>query len=313
MRIINRTVEETCDRGLPPKVNTKEPPHRLYEGIEYKEFWVGSQRRNLDELEHAIVRSQLTSSGCRIIDVGCGYGRLADCYMDHFQQVFMVDGSMSLLRQAYEKFGEQAIYIACDVTNLPFRTASFDAVLMIRVFHHIQDSRTCLSELHRLLSNNGRFVFSYRNKKNMLRVIQWLIGKNKENPFTTEPAGVGSTLISHHPKVVHQMLLESGFYNIRYFGAGILDWLTSKIGFVGGLNKLGEHFAPIFGKYKIAPWILCSAIAMRNLNLIDATRLSDLLQCPTCCGSLTEDEQGYTCHECDKHFPVVDGIIDLRV
>jgi ubiquinone/menaquinone biosynthesis C-methylase UbiE len=299
--------------GLPQWVNPQVPPHSLYEGIEYKEFWDGLQKRNLDELEHAIVRSLLPNSGRRIIDVGCGYGRLADCYIGRFQQVIMVDGSTSLLRQAVENTGGQAMYIACDVMNLPFRAASFDAVLMVRVFHHIRDSWACLSELHRLLCDQGRFVFSYRNKRNALRVIQWLIGASKENPFTKEAANEGSTLISHHPRAVYQMLCESGFSNIRYSGVGVLDWLESKIGFVGRSIKLEERLAPFFGKNKIAPWILCSAIGRGRTRLIDVERTSDLLQCPSCGGSISDDKQAYQCLVCQKRYPIKDGIIDMRV
>ncbi len=299
--------------GLPSKIDPEGHPHSLYEGIEYKEFWDGLRRRKLDELEHAIVRNLLPISGRRIIDVGCGYGRLADCYMGRFQQVIMVDGSMSLLRQAFEKTGGKVTYIASDVTHLPFRSASFDAVLMIRVFHHIQDSWTCLSELHRLLCDDGRFVFSYRNKQNALRVIRWLIGAGTENPFTTEPAGVGSTLISHHPKAVHRMLLESGFSNIQYCGAGVLDWLTDKISFADRWITQGERLAPFFGRTKIAPWILCGAVARESTELIDAGEISNLLQCPSCGGDVCDEKQEYQCLMCKKRYPVEDGIIDLRV
>jgi len=299
--------------GLPLKVNPEERAHSLYEGIEYKEFWRGVQRRKLDELEHAIVCDLLPASGRRIIDVGCGYGRLADCYLDRFQQVIMLDGSISLLRQALERTNGQAICVAGDVTHLPFQPASFDTVLMVRVFHHIPDSQTCLAELHRILCNDGRFIFSYRNKRNALHAMQWLVLGNTENPFTTEPAGVGSTLISHHPNAVHRMLLESGFLNIRYYGAGVFDWLAGKLGPTGRWIPPGRRFAGLLGSTKIAPWILCGASAGESTRLTDAREIADLLQCPSCRGSIYSDKQGYLCLACGKHYPVEDGIIDMRV
>ncbi len=299
--------------GLPLKINPEERSHSLYEGIEYREFWKGLQRHKLNELEHAVVHNLLPVSGHRIIDVGCGYGRLADCYLNRFQQVVMLDGSMSLLRQALEQTRGQAICIAGDVTHLPFRPAAFDAALMVRVFHHIPDSQVCLSELHRILCNNGRFIFSYRNKRNALHTMQWLVHRNTENPFTTEPAGVGSTLISHHPDAVRHMLLESGFGNIRYYGAGVFDWLAGKLGSVGRWVPSGMQLAGLLGSSKIAPWILCGAIAVKNTSLIDSGEIADLLQCPSCGGSLSGDEQGYLCPVCKRHYPVEDGIIDLRI
>ncbi len=300
-------------QGLPSESDLAKDPYSLYEGIEYKQFWTGMQRRNLDELEHAMVRDLLPNSGRRIIDVGCGYGRLTDCYIDRFQQVIMVDGSISLLRQALEMTKGQAIYIACDVTHLPFRTASFDAILMIRVFHHIEDSLACLTELHRLLCDEGRFVFSYCNKQNALRVIRWLIGAHSENPFTTEPAGVGSTLISHHPKAVDGMLYESGFSSMQYYGAGVLDRLASGIGFTGKWIATARHFAPFFAKSKIAPWIICQAIAGGNTSIIDGMGMVHILQCPACGGSISEDEHGYQCFICSRRYPIEEGIIDFRI
>jgi ubiquinone/menaquinone biosynthesis C-methylase UbiE len=300
-------------QGLPVETDLERDPYSLYEGIEYKQYWNGLQKRKLDELEQVIVRKLLPNSGGRIIDVGCGYGRLADCYMDRFQQVIMVDGSISLLRQAFEKTRGQAIYIACDATHLPFRTATFDAVLMIRVFQHIEDSKACLFELHRLLCNDGRFVFSYCNKQNALRIIRWLIRANLENPFTKEPSGVGSTFISHNPKAVHQLLRESGFSSMQYYGVGILNWFAGRIGSAGRWIAPGEYLAPIFGRSKIAPWIICRAIARENTSLIDVRGISDLIQCPSCAGSVCEDKQGYQCLVCKMRYPVEDGIIDLRV
>jgi ubiquinone/menaquinone biosynthesis C-methylase UbiE len=300
-------------RGLPVESDLEKDPYSLYEGVDYEQFWNGSQKRKLDELENAIVGNLLPLSGRRIIDVGCGYGRLAECYMERFQQVILVDGSISLLHQAFEKTRGQAIYIASDVTHLPFRTASFDAVLMIRVFHHIEDSRACLSELHRLLCNDGRFVFSYCNKQNARRVMRWLLGAHKENPFTTEPSGVGSTFISHHPKAVHDMLRESGFTSMQYYGVGVLDRLAGRIGFAGRWMAVAEYLAPFFAKNKIAPWILCQAVSRGNTSLVDVRGIVDLLQCPSCGGSVSDEKHEYMCLVCKRRYPVEDGIIDLRV
>jgi ubiquinone/menaquinone biosynthesis C-methylase UbiE len=284
-------------------------PHGLYEGVEYEEFWNGVRRRRLDELEHAIVQNLLPVSGHRIVDVGCGYGRLADCYLGRFQQVIMVDGSMSLLRQAFEQTRGKATCIASDVAHLPLRTACCDAALMIRVFHHIQDSQACLSELHRILCSAGKLIFSYRNKSNALRAMQRLVGKDIVNPFVTEPA----TFISHYPKAVHRMLLETNFVDIRYYGAGVSEWLSARLGSMGRWVPPGEWLAGFLGNSKIAPWILCGAIARGDTDLIDARGIGDLLQCPCCGGGLSDDRQGYLCHTCERRYPVADGIIDLRV
>jgi len=301
-------------RGLPHRVDLdKREPCRLYEKVEYEDFWTGLQRSKLDELEHDIVRRLLPVAGQRIIDVGCGYGRLADCYMDRFQQVIMADGSMSLLRHAFEKSGGRAICVACDVNHLPFRPAAFDAALMVRVFHHIADSEHCLSELHRILCNNGRLIFTYCNKRNALRIAQWLVNRKKENPFSTEASGVGSTVISHHPQAVHEMLIDSGNANIRYYGSGVFDVLAGSLGSVGRWVPPGTHLSGLLGSSKLAPWVFCGADARGNQDLVNAGEIADLLQCPSCGSHLSKDDQGYVCATCKRHYPVEDGIIDMRV
>src|SRR5574339_537191 len=97
--------------GLPLAPN---PEHasRLYDGIEYKDFWAGEEKAKLDDLERSLVCELLPQTGHRIIDIGCGFGRLADCYLNRFEQVVMLDGSLTLLRQAKDTFRERAVYIA---------------------------------------------------------------------------------------------------------------------------------------------------------------------------------------------------------
>lgn len=298
--------------GLPLNLNPEEPPHKLYEGIEYQKFWSGLQKQKQDELEHALVRDLLPHEGRRIIDVGCGYGRLADCYMQRFKQVVMVDGSISLLKQAMERTAGKAIYIACDVSHLPFRAGSFDTVLMIRVFHHIENSQACLTELHRLLCRKGVFIFSYCNKRNAKRVLGWLLGKYSENPFSTDPAGIGSTMISHHPAAVDRMLLESGFSDFQSYGVGVFDKIAGKLGSSGKCIPSGKRLSKFLGKSNLAPWIIFRSIAQYNSNLIEPRGFDDLLQCPVCSGELRGAHHTYHCLKCRRIYPVENGIIDMR-
>lgn len=109
------------------------------------------------------------------------------------------------------------------------------------------------------------------------------------------------------------MLLESGFENIRYYGAGVFDWLAGKLGPMGKWIPPGRRLAGLLGSSKIAPWILCGAVAGESTNLIDTGEIADLLQCPSCGGNLAGDKQGYICLVCGRRYPVEDGIIDMRV
>jgi ubiquinone/menaquinone biosynthesis C-methylase UbiE len=298
--------------SLPSTTDLNEHPFQLYDDVDYLAFWSGNQQQRLNQAEHAIVKDWLPKTGNRIIDIGCGYGRLSDCYSNRFQEVIMLDGSFNLLRQARENTAGLAKYIACDLSRLPFHSGSLDNILMIRVLHHMKNPEACLSELHRILCNNGRLIFSYSNKQYAMRVIKWLAHPTSDSPFALEPSGINTTLISHHPKYINSILKQAGFTNPQYRGVGIIDRIGNNIRLFRKYFPTGERFAPILGKFKIAPWIFCLSVARKNANLIKSNRFEDMLMCLICGGNLINKHGGYECNACGQYYPIIDGILDFR-
>jgi ubiquinone/menaquinone biosynthesis C-methylase UbiE len=297
----------------PEKVDRNSKNFDLYEGLDYERFWAPSQRQTLDDHERILINELLPSKGELIIDVGCGFGRLFNCYHDRFEHAVLLDGSMSLLRQAYERTGGIAMYVACDVNHIPFQASSFDTVLMVRVFHHLIDSRSCLEELNRVLSHTGCLIFNYNNKQNFKRMLKWIINRRENNPFCTTPDGIGSTFISHHPKMVDMMLRESGFSNIKYYGLGVIDRVVDLIKMRNNQGELAKFLAPILARSYLAPWIMCKSTAEHRLPMNNFKEISELLQCPACYGRLAQDSDAFHCTDCKNNYPIVDGIMDFRV
>jgi len=303
----------TPTKGVPSKLESGKDPHQLYDDTDYREFWEGVSKRLLDELERRVVGRLLPASGGRIIDIGCGYGRLAGCYEGRFRQAVMLDGSISLLRQAREKTSGRAVYVASDVYSVPFRTGAFDAALMVRVLHHLPRPQACLSEMHRILGEGGRLVMSYSNKRNAWRIGLWLAGRTPHNPLTLEPLAVEGTFIHYHLRFVRQMMAEAGFDVLRSMGTGVMDKLAGALGRWGNLIPPGLAFAGLFGETGIAPWIFCEASARGGPCLSKAEGIDDLLLCPLCRSGLAREADGYTCQSCRRRFPIEDGILDFRV
>jgi SAM-dependent methyltransferase len=287
-------------------------PSQLYEGIEYKDFWHGKSKIRLDELEHSIVLDLLPASGTRIVDIGCGFGRLADCYLDRFEQVVMLDGSMTLLLQARESFKEKAIYIAADANKLPFSASSFDCALMMRVFHHLPDSRLALGGVKRVLGKDGCLVFNYSNKLSIRQLLRRLLSFGKKSILSQAPVVSGQTLIHHHPAYVHQILNSIGFSPTTYLGAGIMDKLPDKIGQIETRLPSGKAMAPLFGTIKVAPWIICKTRANEGMSVAKGKSIEDILACPSCHASLTRSQDTYQCESCSRSYPITDGIVDFR-
>lgn len=296
--------------GLPLTLN---PEHtsRLYDGTEYKNFWAGKEKASLDELEHALVRELLPASGKRIIDIGCGFGRLADCYLDRFEQVVMLDGSITLLRQARDTFQDRAFYIAADANYLPLATSSFDCAVMIRVLHHLSDTQWTLSELKRILGDGGAFLFNYSNKLSARQLFRRLLHWNAENPFVLEPMMSGQMLMQHHPAYIQRTLIKMGFSEMQYFGTGVIDKLAGRLGRLEKWLPSGRRLAALFGIIKLAPWMICrtrsSGEALKDYRSID-----ELLTCPSCQAAVERRADSYVCTSCNSSYPIENGIADFR-
>jgi SAM-dependent methyltransferase len=287
--------------------DTKE--YELYENADYQSFWSGIQQKKLDELEQILIRRMLHLPARRIIDIGCGYGRLLDSYQEKSNQIVLLDSSASLLQKAYQQSNGRAICLRCDLNHIPFKDSAFDQVLMIRVFHHLPDSSACLREVNRILTGGGHFLFSYCNKKNLERIARWVIGKNPYNPFRIETNWVWNVFFMHHPDYIHSLLLDTGFEHITENGAGIVDKIAGKLGRLGANMPPGVTLAPFFAKFAWAPWIFSDSSKTGEPDgFIDAP-IEKLFQCLNCHSDLSMSAEGCRCVSCGKFYPIKEGVI----
>lgn len=106
----------------------------------------------------------LARSGRRyVLDIGCGGGRHA-VYMARLG-LRVTAGDLSPLaleetRRWLERERMQADLALLDMTALPFRPESFDAVLSVNVLHHARpgEARAAVEEVWRVLRPGGLFV-----------------------------------------------------------------------------------------------------------------------------------------------------------
>lgn len=100
------------------------------------------------------------AEGERILDIGCGTGRLTSEIAGRGRafEVVGTDRSGTMLDEARSHFGSIAEFVRADATRLPFRDATFDAVFSTATFHWIPDHETLFAEIHRVLKPGGRLV-----------------------------------------------------------------------------------------------------------------------------------------------------------
>jgi SAM-dependent methyltransferase len=95
--------------------------------------------------------------GRRIVDVGCGTGRLAAELARRGARVWGVDPSEKMLREARRRLGRLVGLKQGRAESLPFRDGCFERAVLWLVIHHL-DRRRALSEVCRVLTPAGKLV-----------------------------------------------------------------------------------------------------------------------------------------------------------
>ena len=100
----------------------------------------------------------------RVLDLGCGAGRhainLAKCNFE----VIGVDISRSALKLARKWARQEKLknvaFLQATMTDMPFSSEQFDAVISVSVIHHAlkKDIDETISEIHRIFRKNGLFL-----------------------------------------------------------------------------------------------------------------------------------------------------------
>lgn len=100
------------------------------------------------------------AAGERILDIGCGTGRLTSEIAGRARpcEVVGTDHSGAMLKEARSHFGSLAEFVRADGARLPFRDRTFDAVFSTATFHWIPDHETLFAGIRRVLKPGGRLV-----------------------------------------------------------------------------------------------------------------------------------------------------------
>jgi len=100
----------------------------------------------------------------RILDLGCGNGRLYEIFKDKNINYVGADFSENLIKVAREKYGD--CFKVADILSLPFSDNYFDSVWAIAVLHHIPSKELrlkALIETKRILKPGGKAIFTCWN------------------------------------------------------------------------------------------------------------------------------------------------------
>lgn len=105
-----------------------------------------------------IIQCGKITSNSRVLDIGCGTGRLTIPLQQMTQaEIYGLDLSKEMLEKAKSKRGADEIHwVLGDAKALPFPEKFFDCTFMCLVLHHIDDKAQAIKEMHRVLKHGGR-------------------------------------------------------------------------------------------------------------------------------------------------------------
>jgi 2-polyprenyl-3-methyl-5-hydroxy-6-metoxy-1,4-benzoquinol methylase len=118
-------------------------------------------RRELDGLD--------LKPGERVLDAGCGGGLLLNQLAVRYGVAGTGVDLAPLAVQRAKACGDPGLrYRVAQLERLPFKDASFDAVVSFDVLEHVQDKEAVLKELLRVLRPGGRFLFYAISRRDAL-------------------------------------------------------------------------------------------------------------------------------------------------
>jgi SAM-dependent methyltransferase len=250
----------------------------------------------------------LPPQGDRLVDVGAGFGRLANLYAG-YREVVLVDYSRSQLEHARQRLGdERFVYVAADLYRLPLATGAVDAVVMVRVLHHIADVPAALGHLARILTPQGVLVLEFANKRHIKNIARYLLGKGT-NPFGREPYEFAELHFDFHPGWVQARLADVGLVVRRRLSVSILraGFLKRRLP-TNWLVRLDAALQRPTAALTPAPSVFVRAQRPESSDS-PAVERARLFRCPACGHEpLDQVDDGVVCRACQESWPIINGV-----
>lgn len=291
-----------------------------YEGSRYRtDFWEGQNRAYEDRVERVALQKLLPPSGGRLLEIGAGFGRLADLYQG-YDQVVLTDYARSQLEEARHYLGQdnRFIYVVADIYRLPFVDNLFDALTMIRVMHHLADVPAALRELYRVIAPQGTAVVEHASKLHLKALLRWFLGRQDWNPFDPAPLEFVELNFDFHPAWMRRQFQAAGFYihytrTVSHYRLNLLKRLLP----TSWLVALDSIAQPTGNWWQLTPSIFLQAGPQKPDAFSPPT---GFFRCPVCRAdkfsriTQPKGEAGelLVCRGCQRRWTFRDGIYDFK-
>ena len=142
----------------------------------------------------------------RVLDVGCGKGRIEQFLLKHQPDIEVVSSDVTAEARKYIK----GTFVQCSMASMPFPDESFDIVLCLHVISHFAEGEQGIREAFRVLKTGGSLMIVTPNKYYVY--VSWLIAFLKRSRIKYDPTA--RWLYSKH--TLGKLLRRSPWRSIKY-------------------------------------------------------------------------------------------------
>ena len=160
--------------------------------------------------------------GGAMLEVGCGSGMGLPYLRAHARAVVGGDFTMPLLREARAHVPDLPL-VRMDAAHLPFRDASFDAVLMLEMLYYVADQDAAFAECRRVLKPGGKLMVCLPNRDRP---------DFNPSPYSTRYPDLGEMA----------ELFEGAGFDARFYGAFAVEEESGRDRLLGPLRHLAVRY-----------------------------------------------------------------------
>ena len=190
----------------------------FYHEYDYAEFWEGRNYEDFaDKIAIARLLSLVDTHHNKILDLGVGIGRITPLYQNLWRNLILMDSSRWQINELRKKkFTNNCVEVLEGVAdNIPILSEACDALLCVRVFHHINNTKRVIKEMHRVLELRGYVLLEILNKLHFKNRVVSFFRKNSdfhsESKISIAINNQDVIFLNHNPKLIKRQLESHGF------------------------------------------------------------------------------------------------------
>lgn len=196
-----------------------------YDDYDYPKYWATRGYEHASEVAALNSFFKVVGRVDKILEVGCGHGRLASIYGPFARKITIADPSRKLLAIAKKGLKKQKLeptVVESTLQNLPTKLSGekYDCVVLVRVIHHIRSTEIAFKAVHSLLKPGGYLILEFANKLHGKAIIKKLLKGDLTfmiDIFPDDRRSEGNkkkgtiAFLNHNPDAIEQSLLDDGF------------------------------------------------------------------------------------------------------